>query len=163
MEEQYDSRQDTLDHIEKVFVFMNMIADFIKLRAFLHDQSKLEEPEKSIFDDITPKLKTLTYGSDEYKQSLVELGKTLEHHYAQNKHHPEHFSHGIEDMNLVDLLEMFCDWCAATMRHEDGNIIESIKINKKRFKYDEILAKIFTNTAIQLQMGKNCDDTKTIV
>jgi hypothetical protein len=41
---------------------------------------------------------------------------------------------------------MFCDWKAATMRHNDGDIRKSIEINKKRFKMSEDLAQIFRNT-----------------
>ena len=71
----------------------------------------------------------------------------LDHHYAKNKHHPEHYPDGINDMTLVDLVEMFADWKAATMRHNDGNLLKSIEINTKRFNIDKQLAQIFVNTA----------------
>ena len=32
----------------------------------------------------------LTYGSDEYKACLTEMKPALDHHYAANRHHPEH-------------------------------------------------------------------------
>lgn len=53
----------------------------------------------------------------------------------------------INDMNLVDLIEMFCDWKAATMRHHDGNLLKSIKINAERFGINPQLVKILENTA----------------
>jgi len=40
----------------------------------------------------------------------------LEHHYALYRHHPEHFQNGIDDMNLIDLVEMFADWKASSER-----------------------------------------------
>ncbi len=49
-------------------------------------------------------------------------------------------------MTLMDLVEMFCDWWAATKRHDDGCIRRSIQINRKRFNIDEQLVKIFENT-----------------
>jgi hypothetical protein len=57
-------------------------------------------------------------------------------------------------MTLVDLIEMFCDWCAATERHEDGDIGRSIDVNMKRFGYGETLASIFVNTAQLYGMGR---------
>ena len=53
---------------------------------------------------------------------------------------------GIDDMNLIDIIEMFCDWKAATLRHNDGNILKSIEHNKKRFEMDPQLSKIMQNT-----------------
>ena len=50
-------------------------------------------------------------------------------------------------MDLVDVVEMFCDWTAATKRHNDGDIFRSIELNEKRFGLGEILASLFKNTA----------------
>ena len=59
------------------------------------DNSKLESPEKELFDEYTPKLKDCTYGSDEYKEFLKGLKVALDHHYANNSHHPEHYENGV--------------------------------------------------------------------
>ena len=56
-------------------------------------------------------------------------------------------SSAIGCMNLIDIIEMLCDWKAATMRHNDGNIYKSIDLNQKRFKYSNELKDIFINTA----------------
>lgn len=106
--------------------------------------------EKEIFDQFTPLLKNSTYGSEEYKKFLTEMKVGLDHHYENNSHHPEHFDNGIQGMSLFDLLEMLCDWKAATMRHADGDIHKSIEINQKRFGYSDELKKIFLNTLYEL-------------
>ena len=142
----YDSAVDTLAHIKAVQGLMNQIILELQTRLRQHDSSKLESPEKGMFDEYTPKLRALTYGSDEYKQCLREMGKALEHHYQINRHHPEHFENGVNDMTLIDLLEMLVDWKAATKRHADGDIIKSLAINKKRFGLSEQLMKILENT-----------------
>ena len=49
-------------------------------------------------------------------------------------------------MNLVDLLEMACDWMAAAERHADGDVLKSIEINQKRFGYSDELKRILLNT-----------------
>lgn len=87
------------------------------------------------------------YGSEEYTNYLQEMNGALQHHYANYRHHPEHFDKGINDMNLVDLVEMFCDWKASSMRHIDGNLLKSIDINASRFNMSSQLKQIFINTA----------------
>lgn len=143
----YDSRIDTKRHIMSVRKKLSSVIQELSQRQVDHDSSKLEEPEKSIFDEYTPKLKNTTYGSDEYKKYLREMKKALKHHYDVNRHHPEHFENEMNDMTLIDIIEMFCDWLAATERHEDGDIFESIEINQKRFGYPDMFKYIFWNTA----------------
>lgn len=142
----YDSSEDTSKHINRVRILLDDFIDAILYRTEQHDQSKLLPPEKEIFDIVTPRLKTLTYNSEEYKKSLKEMGTALEHHYKHNRHHPEHFPNGISDMTLIDVLEMLCDWKAATERHTDGNLYTSLEINKKRFNIDGQLYSILLNT-----------------
>jgi len=153
MEEQYDSTSDTINHIDRVRVLMADVREWILDRAIRHDRSKLESPEKEIFDIYTPKLKGTTYGSDEYKQYLAEMGVALKHHYHNNRHHPEHFLDGINEMNLIDLIEMLCDWKAATERHADGDIQGSLTINEKRFTINPQLTAIMRNTCRDLGWG----------
>lgn len=138
---------ETLKHIEMVRNYLRMFTDALTLRGVKHDASKLESPELEIFTECTPKLASLTYGSPEYNESLKELKVALEHHYAGNRHHPEHFTKGIEDMTLIDIVEMLCDWKAASLRQHDGNLLKSIELNAERFGYDRQLKQIFLNTA----------------
>ncbi len=147
----YDSRRDTLDHIENVRGKLAKAIDCLAARSLVHDQSKLVEPEKSVFDRVTPRLRGLTYGSPEYHEQLGELKVALDHHYASNSHHPEHFENGVNGMTLLDLIEMFCDWKAATERHADGSLEKSIQINRKRFAMSDQLAEIFENTRRELE------------
>ena len=146
----YDSTNDTIDHIGKVQNNLYDVIENIKERADVHDKSKLLSPEKEIFDTFTPLLKNSAYGSDEYKQFLADMKPGLDHHYAVSTHHPEHFENGIDDMTLLDLIEMFCDWKAATQRHADGDFSKSLEINKGRFKMSDQLAQVFKNTQKEL-------------
>lgn len=137
----------------------------------MHDRSKLVEPEVSVFDEFTPKLAESTYGSPEYAAFLASMGIGLEHHYAHNDHHPEHFLssngvvrddepdsrwlrsplEGIGAMDLVQLTEMLCDWLAATRRHDDGDIRRSIVQNQERFGYGDEIKQLLLNTVDRLE------------
>lgn len=146
----YDSTQDTVRHIQQVVALLEKIVINIENRSACHDESKLHEPEKPMYDEFTPKLKESTYGSDEYKQFLVDMGAALKHHYENNSHHPEHYPNGINGMSLLDVIEMLADWKAAGMRHADGNIQQSLEINKARFGVSDQLFEILQNTVREL-------------
>lgn len=150
MSETYDSAKDTTDHINRVRELLDLMAGRLYNRATVHDETKLTSPEKELFDEYTPKLKGSTYGSEEYKQFLEELKVGLDHHYAYNSHHPEHYSNGIDGMSLLDLVEMLCDWKAAGERHTDGSMERSLRVNKDRFKIDPQLQSVLENTAKEL-------------
>jgi hypothetical protein len=143
---EYDSTAETLKHVKKVAAYLIDAATEILNRAKNHDNSKLSDFEKEGFDLLTPILKDLTYGSEEYKDSKEKLDPYLQHHYANNRHHPEHFKNGIEDMTLFDVIEMLFDWKASSERHSDGNIRKSIHINQERFHISDQLSKILENT-----------------
>ena len=137
---------ETLSHIEMVRKCIDVVIRGLIKRAEEHDKSKMEEPELQLFVEQTHKLADSTYGSEEYTKFLKELKPALEHHYANNRHHPEHFKKGVRDMTIVDLIEMLCDWKAATMRHSNGNLKKSIEHNKERFQMSQELIDILENS-----------------
>jgi hypothetical protein len=142
----FETMCDTYEHKQLVSKFLSLLITKLLARGITHDNSKLTEPEVDIFTEYTPKLAKTTYGSEEYKTFLKEMKPALDHHYAQNAHHPEHFLNGIKDMTLIDLMEMVCDWKASTLRHNDGNILTSIEKNQERFGYSQELAQVLKNT-----------------
>lgn len=164
----YDSRPDTYQHIGQVRGLLLGVARDLMRRAHIHDASKLEEPERAVFDEVTPRLASSTYGSEEYKGFLADMGEALQHHYALNDHHPEHFLNGdpvsiysaggpatryaraplggVAAMDLLQMTEMLCDWIAATRRHADGDILRSIEQNAERFGYGEEIKQLLLNT-----------------
>jgi len=145
-QKQKATNYETYQHINNVMHYLSQMQKHLINRMFDHDRTKLSTPEVECFTRTTERLKGLTYGSDEYKECLKDMKVALDHHYANNRHHPEHFENGVFDMNLIDIMEMFCDWYAACQRHDDGDIYKSIEINKKRFNLSEPLTQILINT-----------------
>ncbi|HEX6565395.1 MAG TPA: DUF5662 family protein [Chthoniobacterales bacterium] len=147
----YDSSLDTTAHINRVRFLLGQCAIRLLERGSRHDASKLEQPEKSTFDTVGNRLAVITYGGEEYRQSLSELKVALDHHYLHNSHHPEHYPNGIDGMSLFDLIEMLMDWKAASERHPGGmNITRSIEISSQRFSVDQQLKQILVNTAKEI-------------
>ncbi len=141
-----ESKFKTMRHIETVRNYLAIVINEFVKRSVEHDQSKLESPEVEAFEVLTPRLRGLTYGSEEYRASMRDMKPAIDHHYSVNSHHPEFYKNGIDGMNLFDLLEMLCDWKAAGLRHNDGNIYKSLDINKDRYKISEQLCSVLKNT-----------------
>jgi Family of unknown function (DUF5662) len=156
----YDSRPETWGHIDRVRHFVERAARDLIDRANQHDASKLVSPEVEAFDVATPKLAGLEYGSEEYRQSLRDLGPALAHHFEHNDHHPEHYANGVRGMSLMALIEMVCDWRAAServkQRTDDPTKVNTFEAglayNQERFGYSDELAEIILNTARELGM-----------
>lgn len=148
--EQQATNAETLAHIRRVQQLLNGCIGNLLARGERHDASKLASPEVEVFTEFTPKLKNSTYGSDEYKSFLAQMKPALDHHYANNDHHPEFWPGGIWDMSLLSVLEMLCDWKAASERHSDGSIMRSIDINIERFQIPNGMRSFLKNTVVEL-------------
>jgi len=142
----YDSSEDARRHIREVITRLEAVCEELRRRGELHDKSKFDELEKRSFDEVVPRLKGLRWESDEYREEIRALGPALIHHYAHNRHHPEHYANGVSGMDLVDVIEMYCDWAAATLRHEGGDLLRSIEVNVEKHEITEPLAEILRNT-----------------
>jgi hypothetical protein len=141
----YDSRADTLAHIHLVRDRIDTFVAEMLRRAGRHDASKLTAAEKPAFDRVLPLLAGVPYGSAEYRALVEGMKPALEHHFAQNSHHPEHYGpRGIGGMDLFDLVEMLCDWMAAACRHPEDGV--QLGYNVALFGIEPQLASILANT-----------------
>lgn len=147
-----DSTQATLDHINKVQVRIAQIQAALEERAAVHDRSKLQEPEKSGYDLLGQSLHSVTYGTPEYYAVMNDplIKSAIRHHVENNSHHPEAHEGGVGGMSLLDLVEMFCDWQAASERGGGVSFSEGLAINVKRFGIDDQLYNILVNTVREL-------------
>jgi len=144
--EKEDSTLKTVEHIQKVQYYLQLVIEDLLKKSRLHDKTKLESPEKEIFEEYTAKLKDTVYMSKEYLQFLKEMKPALDHHYWEYSHHPEHFKDGVNGMTLMDLLEMCCDWKASSERNKDGDVMKSIEDNTERFNLSPQMVDILKNT-----------------
>lgn len=140
-------------HIERVNDLANRFAKILSAQAKYHDITKFEDPELSIYSEISPKLATVEYMSDEYKKLIEEMGEAIRHHYKNNPHHPEYYSNGIDGMDLFDIIEMLIDWISSTESNGQDAVDTAIDANIKRFNISPQLANILTNT---IKMWRVC-------
>ena len=144
------SNMDTVKHIHKVRELLYHMISELDERARLHDRSKLESPEQEIFGSNYRELATVEYGTPEYDAMKARVQPAINHHHANNRHHPEYHKNGINDMTLIDLVEVLCDWAASSSRNKNGNLRKSLEINVKRYDISDQLARILENTVKEM-------------
>lgn len=151
---EYDSTQDTMEHINKVQVRIAEVQANLDQRAAVHDRSKLAEPEKAGYDILVGALAGNQYGTDAFKAAMQaantdpRVKAAIQHHYDVSAHHPEHFENGIDGMSLLDVLELLCDWKGASERY--GPSLLALAHNKERFGISDQLYAILENTVKEL-------------
>lgn len=108
---------ETFLHIRAVQKNIKMIIHLLQGKQVLHDHTWYEDADERGLQEGDPKWQKA--------------------HYAKNTHHPEHFHNDISKMDLIDIIEMVCDWVG-----------EGAKVEKNIQKYgiDEQLAAIIVNT-----------------
>lgn len=147
-----DSAPITRKHITRVQELLHdtAIVELLK-RSRLHDLSKFEPIEKEPLDRMQALIEQegqAQYGTPEYKRRTDLLGPMIEHHRANNSHHPEYYENGIDGMDLFDVMEMFFDWKAASERGEDVSM--RLKAVCDKYEVSPQLKSILYNTAKNL-------------
>jgi hypothetical protein len=125
----------------------------LNIRVQEHDRSKTMLPEVAIYNEMIPILNSVKYGTPEYKAAASKLGPAWEHHKKNNRHHPEYFKDGIDGMDLVDLIEMLCDWRAASERGKGNRLEDNLDVNQKKHKISDQLMSILKNTLTLIKEG----------
>jgi hypothetical protein len=139
-------------HRAEVKSIINRLTVMAEHRGDIHDQSKLLPPEADTFTKHVTSLAKIEFGSSEYNTHLEEMGCAIKHHYAVNRHHPEHHDQGIKDFNIIDLLEFCADIRSASRQQNGGNVLKSLGILQARFGYSDDLASIIKNTMVLLEL-----------
>ena len=128
-----------LRHRELVSENLGKIGEELQSRAARHDRSKLQADEFDGFVRINKVARDHEYGSEAYIEGLASEGGEsgcINLHYARNSHHPEHHKND-RDMGWVDIVEMVCDWSAASITYGNQSLRESVQIQHERFDFSE--------------------------
>lgn len=136
------------EHRARFQKYMSRVIRNMADRIVEHDNSKLSAEELEPYASVIGEFGKHQFGSEGYNKVRESLEDALQHHYAHNRHHPEHFAEGIHGMNLVDLIEMLCDWKSATQNTGgNGDLMKSIGILSEKYGISPQLVQIFINTA----------------
>jgi hypothetical protein len=136
-----------LEHRDRLSKIMARFITNLVNRSAIHDDSKLSAHELGPYASVIDEFGKYKFGTPEYGAIRETIQGSVDHHYAHNRHHPEHFENGINDMNLIDILEMIADWKSATQNTGgNGDIMKSIEILSKKYGIAPQLVHILVNT-----------------
>lgn len=149
----------TYKHIARVRQLLGEFAIEMIKRGDRHDASKFEPVEMEPLErmqELIDKEGQAQFGTDEYKRRTDMLGPMIQHHRQHNSHHPEYYEyelggdcmHGINGMDLFDVVEMFFDWKAASERSESSTMNLTAACDK--YHVEGPLRHIMFNTAERL-------------
>ena len=131
-------------------------------RASEHDLDKFHpevvDKHCEMFEDFQ-KTKP-DYGTPGYDEVKDRFEDIIKRHYQASRHHPEHFERGIDGMNLVDMMEMVCDWVAATPKDQD--VFDAVGLNCSKYGIDEQLMVLIVRTIIDFRL-EGMDNGKTSI
>lgn len=146
--EQINTEEYIKGHITRV---RKHIATFVQLlikRSLNHDNSKLQEPELTWWTEMD-KEPRFPYGSKEYKEKMKRCEKVFKHHYSYNRHHPEFYEKGVNDMTLVDIVEMMCDWLGYKQTISITEALNVCDEQMKRYNISNELRQVIFNTLLR--------------
>lgn len=145
---------DVMEHKMNVQIIMNKLSRAILIRGRRHDNSKLKSPEKEGYSAHYNELRTAKFGSPEYQTIKEKLEPVIQHHYAENDHHPEHFGahDGIFHMDCVQIIEMLADW-VATAHHKGTDVVADLPKLMEQCDIPENYYMIFKNTVEMMKKG----------
>ncbi len=140
--------ESILSHKKSVREKLLFLSRELEKRATNHDNSKLQKPELGWLIQMDKEGRE-KYGSKEYFEKMNKWKIFFDHHYKNNRHHPEHYSNNIEGMNLVDLVELFCDIQSYVREPHVDKALDIFNNYAKRFHIDEQLLQILKNTMLE--------------
>jgi len=143
-------------HRQRLMIHIIKFSEELIQRGIHHDDSKFEDEELPYYSNVIDEFEKHKFGTPEYNKAKDSVYEAVQHHYKKNRHHPEHFPNGIDDMNLVDLIELLVDWKSASLNHPDkpGNILESLKWATEKYNISPQMVKILYNTIIDFKLEK---------
>ena len=142
-------RQNIFDHKTLVGKYIQMVIAELAKRAVEHDFSKFGHEEFDAYASALPRFQESEYGSEEYMACIESIKPAIEHHITHNRHHPEYWGElGVNGMSLIDLIEMVCDWIAASQRVPGGQL--RLDIQRERFDIGPSLFGVIERTVEDL-------------
>ena len=146
MNNDFDFLCDTILHVSEVKEHLEEFVGELKKRGHAHDRTKFQQLEFDAFVSTREKFKKANYGSKEYKECTDAIKPAVDHHYQNNRHHTGYHKNGINDMTLIDVVEMICDWRAAARRSPDKTFKDTLEYAYKKYGVEPQLVKLLNNT-----------------
>jgi hypothetical protein len=144
-------RHDIIDHKEKVGKNLLKIQTEIGRRMYSHDNDKIaNDTIFEVYEQYNSKLRNEKYDSPEFLKYAKIMRPAVQLHTSKNRHHFYDKSNQIknEEVDLIDLIEVLCDWIGATERNPNIDFKEALEYNFEKYNIPKEWRIIMLNTYI---------------
>ena len=151
------------NHPFNVGKLLMKINNEIMKRIIYHDHSKYSENELKEHIDADEDYERRgrpKFGTDERKD-YDKANPVIASHRKKERHHPEYHENGIEDMNLVDLMEMLCDWCERTPNSIE-RLENTFEENCYNHKISSQVRRILENTVKDFELHDSVKENELV-
>ena len=102
--------------------FLGLEEQALLERSRTHDRSKYKSEEKKAYTWLTWQYYQKSIGNNLNLPSHIKkkIHHALKDHSKMNRHHPEYHKN-LNDMTLLDMAEMICDWTAIAKENNSPN------------------------------------------
>lgn len=134
----WDRTTSHILNINKVFSYLDKKCNFISNKEYQLDYNLTEKIDYNLLKDRIKTHDQSKFSNDEIigyiyiteyygkkcgyyftKKEKQEMDKSWEHHYKTNPHHPD-FHDDINNMSIIDIIEMVCDWGAMSLEFNNS-------------------------------------------
>jgi hypothetical protein len=137
---------DAILHVSEVRENIASVNAELVRRGIAHDRTKFQALEFDAFVSTRDAFKKANYGTPEYQACVDAVKPAVDHHHGNNRHHTSYHENGVNDMSLIDIVEMICDWKAASRRSPDKKFIDTLDYAFDKYGIDSQLQGIIRNT-----------------
>lgn len=139
------TKEYIISHKRAVQRWMQKFGIILLKRGEEHDNSKLEEPEFSGWCKMDEEPR-YPYGSYEYNEKIKRFHPLFVEHWKKNRHHPEYFNYNFEDMDLIDMVEMLCDWLSYRDCITYSEASKLVSTQCDRYNFSDDVKELILNT-----------------
>lgn len=139
------TKEYIINHKRAVQRWMQKFSLVLLDRGNKHDDSKLQSPELEWWTKMDGE-KRFAYGTKEYHEKMERYKHLFEMHWKNNRHHPEYFEYNLDDMDLIDVIEMLCDWLSYKDKLSYTEASNLVNQQCLRYGFSEELRDLILNT-----------------
>ena len=129
---------------------LSTVARELISRGRTHDNSALGSPEIEVYHRFFSEYRKYKIGDPRKDEVFAQMAEAIGHHFQYNDHHPEHFENGINDMDLIQLMQFTAD-IMSWSEQEQVDIFEILPMIRDKCGMVDQVYNLICNTITEIK------------
>ena len=129
---------------------LSTVARELISRGRTHDNSALGSPEIEVYHRFFLEYQKYKIGDPRKDEVFTQMAEAIGHHFQYNDHHPEHFENGINDMDLIRLMQFTAD-IMSWSEQEQIDIFEILPMIRDKCGMTDQVYNLICNTITEIK------------